>query len=100
MSMIPVRTLLSRQDPTAPKMQVHPHALPQRLMCLDFVSQNHDLNFAFSTDLGETWQNNWNQTIANMPDEQPIIPVSAGIVMFGIPKYGWVVLAPISSSLC
>ena len=50
--------------------------------------QNHDLNFAFSPDLGETWQNNWNQTVANMSAEQPIVPVSAGIVIFGIPKYG------------
>ncbi|TBU45349.1 hypothetical protein BD309DRAFT_1017869 [Dichomitus squalens] len=49
---------------------------------------NHDLNFAFSPDLGETWQNNWNQTIANLTAEQPILPVSAGIVIFGIPKYG------------
>ncbi|KAM5540076.1 hypothetical protein V8D89_006216 [Ganoderma adspersum] len=49
---------------------------------------NHDLNFAFSTNLGETWQNNWNQSIANMTAQQPIVPVSAGIVIFGIPKYG------------
>ena len=51
-------------------------------------SQNHDLNFAYSTTLGETWLNNWNQTIANMSAQQPIRPSSAGIVMFGIPKYG------------
>lgn len=50
--------------------------------------QNHDLNFAFSTDLGETWLNNWNQTIANMTPQLPIVPVSAGITIFGIPKYG------------
>ncbi|OJT12149.1 hypothetical protein TRAPUB_11298 [Trametes pubescens] len=49
---------------------------------------NHDMNFAFSTDLGETWLNNWNQTIANMTAQQPIVPVSAGITIFGIPKYG------------
>ncbi|KAI0665592.1 hypothetical protein C8Q78DRAFT_986159 [Trametes maxima] len=49
---------------------------------------NHDLNFALSTDLGATWLNNWNQTIANMAAQEPIVPVSAGIVIFGIPKYG------------
>ncbi|KAH9933964.1 uncharacterized protein BXZ73DRAFT_46129 [Epithele typhae] len=49
---------------------------------------NHDLNFAYSEDLGETWLNNWKQTIANMSVQEPIKPVSAGIVMFGIPKYG------------
>ena len=52
------------------------------------IMQNHDLNFAFSPDLGETWENNWNQTVANMTAEEPIVPVSAGIVIFGIPKYG------------
>lgn len=46
------------------------------------------MNFAFSTDLGETWLNNWNQTIANMTAQLPIVPVSAGITIFGIPKYG------------
>ena len=54
--------------------------------------QNHGLNFAFSTDLGETWQNTWDQTIGNMTAEKPILPVSAGIVIFGIPKYGLVIL--------
>ncbi|KAI0821726.1 hypothetical protein BC628DRAFT_1422357 [Trametes gibbosa] len=49
---------------------------------------NHDMNFAFSTDLGTTWLNNWNQTIANLTAQQPIVPVSAGITIFGIPKYG------------
>ena len=52
------------------------------------ISQNHDMDFAFSTDLGETWLNNWNQTIANMSAQEPIVPASAGIVIFGIPKYG------------
>ncbi|KAI0364621.1 hypothetical protein BV20DRAFT_974177 [Pilatotrama ljubarskyi] len=49
---------------------------------------NHDMDFAFSTDLGTTWLNNWNQTIANMTAQEPIVPVSAGITIFGIPKYG------------
>ncbi|KAI0327452.1 hypothetical protein GY45DRAFT_1256975 [Cubamyces sp. BRFM 1775] len=49
---------------------------------------NHDMDFAFSTDLGETWLNNWNQTVANMTTQQPIVPVSAGITIFSIPKYG------------
>ncbi|KAH9895855.1 hypothetical protein C8Q73DRAFT_689790 [Cubamyces lactineus] len=49
---------------------------------------NHDMIFAFSTDLGETWLNNWNQTVANMTAQQPIVPVSAGITIFSIPKYG------------
>ncbi|KAK7471035.1 hypothetical protein VKT23_002450 [Stygiomarasmius scandens] len=56
---------------------------------------NHDLNFAYSSDLGFTWHNNWGQLIAEMgvntstenPDI-PIVPVSAGITMFGIPKFG------------
>ncbi|KAI0739434.1 hypothetical protein C8Q80DRAFT_1274495 [Daedaleopsis nitida] len=49
---------------------------------------NHDLNFAYSTDLGSTWLNNWNQNIANMSTNQPILPSSAGITIYGIPKYG------------
>ncbi|TDL16302.1 hypothetical protein BD410DRAFT_795503 [Rickenella mellea] len=49
---------------------------------------NHDLNYAFSADLGKTWQNNWGQAISNVPLQQPIVPASAGIVMFGIPKFG------------
>ncbi|KAI0070434.1 hypothetical protein K474DRAFT_1608722 [Panus rudis PR-1116 ss-1] len=49
---------------------------------------NHDLDYAYSSDLGETWQNNWGQQIANPNTEQPIVPVSAGITIFSIPKYG------------
>ncbi|KAK7681824.1 hypothetical protein QCA50_015171 [Cerrena zonata] len=49
---------------------------------------NHDLDYAFSADLGSTWKNNWGQQIANLPAKQPIVPVSAGITVFGIPKYG------------
>lgn len=50
--------------------------------------QNHDLNFAYSTDLGGSWFNNWNQTIANLSAQEPILPSSAGVVIFAIPKYG------------
>ncbi|CDO73884.1 hypothetical protein BN946_scf185016.g41 [Trametes cinnabarina] len=49
---------------------------------------NHDMDFAYSTDVGTTWLNNWSQTIANMTSEKPIVPVSAGITIFSIPKYG------------
>jgi len=49
---------------------------------------NHDMNFAYSADLGTTWKNNWGQTIANMTTQQPILPNSAGITIFGIPKFG------------
>ena len=53
------------------------------------------MNFAYSPDLGLTWRNNWGQLIARMganassenPDI-PIVPVSAGITMFGMPKFG------------
>ena len=46
------------------------------------------MDYAFSYDLGLTWKNNWNQTIANLSQEWPIIPTAAGITIFGIPKYG------------
>ncbi|EMD35763.1 hypothetical protein CERSUDRAFT_115715, partial [Gelatoporia subvermispora B] len=49
---------------------------------------NHDMDFAFSSDMGDTWTNNWNQNIANCSAEKPILPVSAGITIFSIPKYG------------
>ncbi|KIJ31449.1 hypothetical protein M422DRAFT_185901 [Sphaerobolus stellatus SS14] len=49
---------------------------------------NHDMDFGYSMDLGITWQNNWGQTIANMTSSEPIFPNSAGITIFGIPKYG------------
>ncbi|EGO23046.1 hypothetical protein SERLADRAFT_471713 [Serpula lacrymans var. lacrymans S7.9] len=48
---------------------------------------NHDMNFVFSPDLGFTWQNNWNQTICNTTAEAPVLPISAGITIFTIPKY-------------
>jgi hypothetical protein len=49
---------------------------------------NHDLDYAFSSDLGSTWENNWGQKIADLSVEQPIMPVSPGITIFSIPKYG------------
>jgi len=61
---------------------------------------NHDLNYAFSNDLGKTWINNWGQTIAHLNGSAEvdannntfsgvaILPASAGIVIFGIPKFG------------
>ncbi|CAL1702651.1 unnamed protein product [Somion occarium] len=55
---------------------------------LNGPENNHDLDYAFSSDLGSTWHNNWGQRIANLSAEQPILPVSAGITIFGIPKFG------------
>ncbi|KAI0337868.1 hypothetical protein BDW22DRAFT_1339134 [Trametopsis cervina] len=49
---------------------------------------NHDMDYAYSADLGYTWFNNWNQRIANTSAGEPILPVSAGITIFSIPKYG------------
>ncbi|OSC98641.1 hypothetical protein PYCCODRAFT_1439153 [Trametes coccinea BRFM310] len=49
---------------------------------------NHDMDFAYSKDVGATWLNNWNQTIADMSSQEPIVPASAGITIFSIPKYG------------
>ena len=49
---------------------------------------NHDLNFASSPDFGKNWLNTWGQPIANVTDGVPVVPASAGIVVFGIPKYG------------
>ena len=46
------------------------------------------MDYAVSYDLGETWQNNWQQTISNMSAGEPIVPNSAGITVFSIPKYG------------
>ncbi|KAJ4477381.1 hypothetical protein J3R30DRAFT_3657811 [Lentinula aciculospora] len=48
---------------------------------------NHDMNFAFSADLF-TWRNNWGQIIGELKAGLPVVPASAGITMFGIPKYG------------
>lgn len=47
------------------------------------------MDFAYSPDLGVTWLNNWGQQIANTTAEEPILPVSAGITVFSIPKYGY-----------
>ncbi|KAF8590350.1 hypothetical protein K439DRAFT_1330017 [Ramaria rubella] len=49
---------------------------------------NHDMDYAYSMDLGVTWRNNWGQTIGNLTSSEPILPNSAGITIFGIPKYG------------
>ncbi|KIP05056.1 hypothetical protein PHLGIDRAFT_129115 [Phlebiopsis gigantea 11061_1 CR5-6] len=49
---------------------------------------NHDMDYAFSPDLGVTWLNTWGQQIADTRAEEPILPVSAGITVFSIPKYG------------
>ncbi|TFY81680.1 hypothetical protein EWM64_g2333, partial [Hericium alpestre] len=49
---------------------------------------NHDMDFAYSSDLGRTWRNNWGQKVADLSEQSPIIPVSAGITMFSISKYG------------
>lgn len=49
---------------------------------------NHDMDFAYSMDLGVTWKNNWGQTIGNLTASEPILPNSAGITIFGIPKFG------------
>lgn len=47
------------------------------------------MDYAFSKDLGLTWINNWGQQIANTQKQKAIVPVSAGITIFGIPKYGY-----------
>jgi len=47
---------------------------------------NHDLVYAYSTDHGFTWHNNWGQQIANTSAQQPILPESAGVTVFSIPK--------------
>ncbi|EKM51248.1 uncharacterized protein PHACADRAFT_213112 [Phanerochaete carnosa HHB-10118-sp] len=49
---------------------------------------NHDMDYAFSHDLGTIWLNNWGQQIANTTAEEPVVPISAGITIFSIPKYG------------
>ncbi|KAI0694041.1 hypothetical protein BC835DRAFT_1033933 [Cytidiella melzeri] len=49
---------------------------------------NHDMDYSYSPDAGYTWYNNWNQQIANTSAQVPIVPVSAGITVFSIPKYG------------
>ncbi|ETW76405.1 lignin expressed protein lep1 [Heterobasidion irregulare TC 32-1] len=49
---------------------------------------NHDMDFATSPDLGRTWLNTWGQPIANTTAGRPILPGSAGITVFSIPKYG------------
>lgn len=47
------------------------------------------MDYARSYDLGVTWRNNWNQSIANLSAQVPIYPNSAGITIFSIPKYGY-----------
>ncbi|KAF8063369.1 hypothetical protein FPV67DRAFT_1506236 [Lyophyllum atratum] len=49
---------------------------------------NHDLDYSFSPDLGYTWMNNWQQSVGNPAQEIPIQPISAGITIFSIPKFG------------
>ncbi|KAH7918465.1 hypothetical protein BV22DRAFT_1076219 [Leucogyrophana mollusca] len=49
---------------------------------------NHDMDFAYSPDLGFTWYNNWGQPICNTSAQAPILPNSPGITVFSIPKYG------------
>lgn len=52
--------------------------------------------YAQSPDLGRTWFNTWGQPIANLSaelsldDQTPIFPTSAGVTVFSIPKYGYV----------
>ncbi|KAI0795808.1 hypothetical protein C8Q75DRAFT_791033 [Abortiporus biennis] len=59
---------------------------------------NHDMDYAWSPNLGQTWLNTWGQQIAllsNTSDENSgdaaddsILPTSPGITVFSIPKYG------------
>ncbi|KAL0579726.1 hypothetical protein V5O48_002290 [Marasmius crinis-equi] len=70
---------------------------------------NHDLNYAYSTDAGYTWWNTWGQLVADLRSrgnetsapmgfldfeaqdevtDASILPTSPGIVVFGIPKFG------------
>jgi len=59
--------------------------------------QNHDLAYASSADLGNTWINNWGQIVSVLTEgnngsvsalQGPIDPDSPGITVFSIPKYG------------
>ncbi|KLO11961.1 hypothetical protein SCHPADRAFT_941609 [Schizopora paradoxa] len=58
---------------------------------------NHDLAYASSADLGNTWINSWGQIVSVLAEganksmgalEGPIDPDSPGITVFSIPKYG------------
>ncbi|KDQ57950.1 hypothetical protein JAAARDRAFT_34765 [Jaapia argillacea MUCL 33604] len=51
---------------------------------------NHDVDYASSPDLGQTWYNTWGQLISNtsLAAQAPILPTSAGITVLSIPKYG------------
>ncbi|KAJ3778118.1 hypothetical protein FB446DRAFT_679990 [Lentinula raphanica] len=64
------------------------NACPSRPLLKNSAYLNHDMNYAYSSDLGFTWRNNWGQAIGNLKADTPIVPASAGITMFGIPKYG------------
>ena len=48
------------------------------------------MDYAYSRDLGVVWTNTWGQQIANTTAQEPILPNSAGITIFSIPKYGYV----------
>ena len=56
------------------------------------------MDYAISSDIGQTWRNNWQQTISNMSSGEPIVPNSAGITIFSVPKYGYVIDATLSST--
>jgi hypothetical protein len=42
---------------------------------------NHDLVYAYSEDLGQTWKNTWGQRIANVLEGEPILPTAAGVTI-------------------
>lgn len=87
-----VKTLRWKQGPTDLKMCVY--CFSPQIFGLKPDIQNHDMDYAFSPDLGVTWLNTWGQQIADTRAEEPIVPVSAGITVFSIPKYGLVILTP------
>ncbi|KAF5375870.1 hypothetical protein D9615_008247 [Tricholomella constricta] len=54
---------------------------------LNGPENNHDLAYAFSPDISYTWMNNWQQIVGDLGQDVPIVPSSAGITIFSIPKY-------------
>lgn len=55
---------------------------------------NHNLVYAYSADRGRTWKNNWGQAVAR--DGESIVPSAAGVTVFSIPKYGYVLIVCVS----
>lgn len=50
------------------------------------AENNHNLCYAFSDDLGVTWKNGHDVVVADLSQGQSVMPDTAGIVAFSIPK--------------